>query len=64
MAKFTLQKYLKETRLELLEEIDAIKDRIINEDFDDEDKLNLNRLQAELNSISTVIGICEDRGRY
>ena len=64
MAKFTLKKYLNETRLELLEEIDAIKDRIINEDFDDDDKLNLNRLQAELNSISTVIGICEDRGRY
>lgn len=64
MARFTLHKYLKETRLELLEEISAIKDRIINEECDDDDKLNLIKAEAELNCITTIIGICEDRSRF
>ena len=62
MDKITLRKYLHNKRLDLYEKISIIKDKILQEDFNEKDIRDLDVFNAELNIVKSVIEICENRG--
>lgn len=62
MQKITLRKYLLDKRVELYEEVNTLKDKILSEDFNERDSHRLEIAEAELNLVKDIINICVNRG--
>lgn len=58
----TLRKYLFSKRVELYENVNILKDKILSEDFTERDRNELDVAEAELNLIKEIISICINRG--
>lgn len=64
MQRITLRKYLLAKRVELYEEVNTLKDRVLHETQNEVDKLNLNVAEEKLNLIKDIIKICTDRDKF
>lgn len=64
MQRITLRKYLFAKRVELYEEVNALKDKVLREGNNEVDKLNLNVSEEKLNLIKDIIKICTDRDKF
>lgn len=64
MPRITLRKYLLAKRVELYEEVNTLKDRVLHENHNEVDKLNLNVAEEKLNLIKDIIKICTDRDKF
>lgn len=64
MPRITLRKYLLAKRVELYEEVNTLKDRLLRENLNEADKLNLNVAEEKLNLIKDIIKICTDRDKF
>lgn len=64
MQKSTLRKYLLDKRIELYEEVDELKDKMLGNNFTERDTINLEVAEAQLNVIKDVITICANRNKF
>ena len=62
MQEPTLRKFLLAKRVELYEQVNTLKDKILSEDFNERDKHDLEIAEGELNLIKDIIRICVNRG--
>lgn len=64
MQKITLRKYLLAKRVELYEEVNTLKDKVLTDNFTERDTLNLEVAEGKLNLIKEIIEICTDRDKF
>ena len=64
MPRITLRKYLLAKRVELYEQVNTLKDKILSDDFTERDRINLEVADAELNLIKEIIEICTEREKF
>lgn len=64
MEKSTLRKYLLGKRIELYEQIDELKDKILSNTFTEKDYTELEIAEAQLVIIKEIITICNNRNKY
>lgn len=62
MQEPTLRKFLLAKRVELYEQVNTLKDKLLSENFNEEDRHDLDIAEAELNLVKSVIEICVNRG--
>ena len=60
----SLRNYLHDLRIELLEETDYLKTKMLNEDFTESERYKLDLLESKLEVVREVINICITRRRY
>lgn len=64
MQKITLRKYLLAKRVELYEEVNTLKDKVLTDNFTERDTINLQVAEGRLNLIKEIIEICTDRDKF
>ena len=64
MQKITLRKYLLAKRVELYEEVNTLKDKVLSDNFTERDTINLEVAEGKLNLIKEIIEICTDREKF
>lgn len=64
MQKITLRKYLLAKRVELYEEVNTLKDKVLTDNFTERDTINLEVAEGKLNLIKEIIEICTDRDKF
>lgn len=64
MSKITLRKYLLAKRVELYEEVNTLKSKVLSCDFNEADTLKLEVAEGKLNLIKEIIEICTDRDKF
>lgn len=64
MERITLRKYLLAKRVELYEEVNTLKDKILTNNFNERDTINLEVSEGKLNLIKEIIEICTDRDKF
>lgn len=64
MKKITLRKYLLAKRVELYEEVNTLKDKVLTDNFTERDTINLEVAEGKLNLIKEIIEICTDRDKF
>lgn len=64
MQKITLRKYLLAKRVELYEEVNTLKDKVLTDNFTERDTINLEVAEGKLNLIKEIIEICTDREKF
>lgn len=64
MPKITLRKYLLAKRVELYEEVNTLKSKVLSCDFNEADTLKLEVAEGKLNLIKEIIEICTDRDKF
>lgn len=64
MLKITLRKYLLAKRVELYEEVNTLKDKVLSNNFTERDTINLEVADSKLNLIKEIIEICTDRDKF
>ena len=64
MQNITLRKYLLAKRVELYEEVNTLKDKILSNNFTERDCTNLEVAEGKLNLIKDVIEICTGRDKF
>ena len=64
MQKITLRKYLLAKRVELYEEVNTLKDKVLSDNFIERDTINLEVAEGKLNLIKEIIEICTDRDKF
>lgn len=64
MQRTTLRKYLLAKRVELYEEVNTLKDKVLSDNFTERDKINLEVADGRLNLIKEIIEICTDRDKF
>ena len=64
MARITLRKYLLAKRVELYEEVNTLKSKVLSCDFNEADTIKLSVAEGKLNLIKEVIEICTDREKF
>lgn len=64
MHRITLRKYLLAKRVELYEQVNTLKDKILSDDFNERDTINLEVAEGKLNLIKEIIEICTDRDKF
>lgn len=64
MQKITLRKYLLAKRVELYEEVNTLKDKVLTGNFTERDTINLEVAEGRLNLIKEVIEICTEREKF
>ena len=64
MQRITLRKYLLAKRVELYEQVNTLKDKILSDNFTERDTINLEVAEGKLNLIKEIIEICTDREKF
>lgn len=64
MQRTTLRKYLLAKRVELYEEVNTLKDKILSDNFTERDTINLEVAEGKLNLIKEIIEICTEREKF
>lgn len=64
MHKITLRKYLLAKRVELYEEVNTLKDKVLSLNFNEGDTRNLEVANGKLNLIKEIIEICTEREKF
>lgn len=64
MNRITLRKYLLAKRVELYEEVNTLKDKVLTDNFTARDTANLEAAEGKLNLIKEIIEICKDRDKF
>lgn len=64
MQKITLRKYLLAKRVELYEEVNTLKDKVLTDNFTERDTINLEVAEGKLNLVKEIIEICTDRDKF
>lgn len=64
MQKITLRKYLLAKRVELYEEVNTLKSKVLSCDFNEGDTIKLETAEGKLNLIKEIIEICTDRDKF
>ena len=64
MQRITLRKYLLAKRVELYEQVNTLKDKLLSDNFTERDKINLEVAEGKLNLIKEIIEICTDREKF
>lgn len=64
MQKITLRKYLLAKRVELYEEVNTLKNKVLSTDFNEADVRKLDVAEGKLNLIKEIIEICTDRDKF
>lgn len=64
MQRITLRKYLLAKRVELYEEVNTLKDKVLTGNFTERDTTNLEVAECKLNLIKEIIEICTDRDKF
>ena len=64
MNRITLRKYLLAKRVELYEEVNTLKDKVLTDNFTARDTTNLEAAEGKLNLIKEIIEICTDRDKF
>lgn len=64
MQRITLRKYLLAKRVELYEEVNTLKDKVLTDNFTERDTINLEVAEGKLNLIKEIIEICTDRDKF
>lgn len=64
MQRITLRKYLLAKRVELYEQVNTLKDKILSDNFTERDTINLEVADGKLNLIKEIIEICTEREKF
>lgn len=64
LPKISLKKFLHNKQIELQQTVIDLQDNILYYDGNEKDKLNLECAYAQLNLITEIINICNNRNRY
>ena len=64
MQRITLRKYLLAKRVELYEQVNTLKDKLLSDNFTERDTINLEVAEGKLNLIKEIIEICTDREKF
>ena len=64
MQRITLRKYLLAKRVELYEQVNTLKDKLLSDNFTERDTINLEVAEGKLNLIKEIIEICTEREKF
>lgn len=64
MKYVSLKKYLLEKKIELLELINELQEKLLSDTFTERDSQTLEIANAELNCVVDIINICNMRNRF
>lgn len=64
MPKVSLKKFLHNRQIELQQTVIALQEKLLYDDFTETDRLNLDCVNSQLNLITEIVNICNNRNRY